>query len=458
MATIDDLVAAIARAAAETEPGRWVVAFGFDHAKYEREPTRWDLDEATHEHPVLIFHVSGHQGLANSAALELRGITDDTPDPDGGQIVRDAAGRPSGLFFDGALGMLQPVAVDIGHHGPNFHTEASMEDLVEAVERAGLAFLEAGITTVCDAQVTKRELAAYREARRLGKLHVRTACMPISSQLEQYDELGIAGPFGDDQLWLGPMKFYADGSLIGGTAAFGEPYGEHGEFDGLLYWEPDAFREAIVQAHADGWQVGVHAQGDRAIGMTLAAFEAAQDAHPREDPRFRIEHAGYPTPAQIADMARLDVIAIVQPRYLFDSGDEFLVRFGERAHRLQPLREELDAGVRVVLSSDSDVASYRPLDTIASAVARTTMGGKPIGADQALTIEEAVRAHTIDAAFSIRAEDRLGSIEPGKLADLVVLDGDLFGTDAGSIPGLPVWMTISGGRIAHRIDHGGSAT
>ena len=356
------------------------------------------------------------------------------------------------MFLESALGMLQPVVVDIGHHGPNFHVEASLDELVDAVDRAGTAFLAAGITTVCDAQVSKREMAAYREARRQGRLHVRTACMPLSHQLCRVrGPRASPGRSATTELWLGPMKFYADGSLIGATAAFGEPYGEHGEFDGMLYWEPESFREAIVRAHDEA--AGRSACTRRATarsGWCWTRSRAAQDAHPRDDARFRIEHAGYPTPDQIAEMARLGVLAIVQPRYLYDSGDEFLVRFGERAHRLQPLRDEFDAGVRVVLSSDSDVASYRPLDTIASAIARTTMGGSPIGADQALTIEEAVRAYTIDAAFSIRAEDRLGSIEPGKLADLVVLDGDLFSADAASIPGIPVWMTIAGGRIVHR--------
>lgn len=206
----------------------------------------------------------------------------------------------------------------------------------------------------------------------------------------------------------------------------------------------------ITRAHSLGWQVGVHAQGDRAIGIVLDAFEAAQRDRPREDPRFRIEHAGFPTPDQLGRMGGLGVIAVSQPRYLHDSGDEFLVRLGERAHGLQPLRRELELGIRVVLSSDSDVASYRPLDTIAAAVSRRTLQGEPIGTDQALAVEEAIRAHTIEAAFAIGMEDRLGSLEPGKLADLAVLDGDPFAATEG-LADLRIWMTVLDGAVAFRL-------
>lgn len=443
--SVEDLVARIAEAAERTPPGTWIRAFGFDHAKYEREPTRFDLDRAAPAHPVAVLHVSGHHVLVNTRVLEAAGVDDDTPDPEGGRLVRDERGRATGLFLDAACQLVQPVAVDIGSHGPNFHTEAPLPELVEAVERAGRAYLAAGLTTVCDAQVTARELGAYREARRLGRLPVRTVCMPLSHQLEAYASIGLAGPFGDERLWIGPLKLYADGSLIGGTAAFTEPYGERGEFAGSLYHEPEELERLIVRAHALGWRVGVHTQGDRAMELVVSAFEAAQREHPREDARFRIEHAGYPTPEQLRRMAALGVITVNQPRYLYDSGDEFLRRLGERAHRLQPLREELELGMHVVLSSDSDVASYRPLDTIAAAVSRRTLAGRPIGADQALTVEEAIRAHTIEAAYAIGAEDRLGSIEPGKLADLVVLDEDPFAVPVERIPGIPVRMTLLAG-------------
>jgi len=448
--TAKGLVAAIAHVATTTPPGRWITAYGFDHARYpDGAPTRFDLDRVAPDHPVLVHHVSGHHALLNTRALALRGIDDSTPDPPGGSFVRDQGGRNTGLCLDAATGLASPVVVDIGHHGPNFHVQAPLPDLVDAVERAGHAFLAAGLTTVCDAQVTSRELEAYREARRVARLPVRVVCMPLSHQLGEYASLGLAGPFGDDRLRVGPMKFYCDGSLIGGTAVFHEPYDGQ---EGSLYWEPDELRIAVARAHSLGWQVGIHAQGDRAIGIALDAIEAGIREAPRPDPRHRIEHAGFPTPELIERMADLGVITVNQPSYLYESGDDFLVRLPDRAQGLQPLRDEIRAGVRVVVSSDSDVASYRPLDTISAAVERRTREGEPIGADHALTVEEAARAHTIEAAVSIFAEDRLGSIEEGKLADLVILDADPFAVEPHEIREIPAWMTVLDGKIVFRAE------
>jgi predicted amidohydrolase YtcJ len=472
VASVDELVAAIAAEAERggAAPGGLLHAYGFDYARYARMPTRWDLDRAAPGHPVLVGHISGHYVLASSLAMQRSGITDSTPDPPGGRIDRDDQGRPTGLFRDAAMALVQPAAVDIGHHGPNFHTAADPGELVAAVERAGTAYLAAGLTTVCDAQVTSRELAAYRDARAQGRLAVRTVCMPLSHQASQYEAIGLASPFGDEWLSLGPMKFYCDGSLIGGTAAFGHdavaptdvrgsenPAGARGDEGepkdngaGVLFWDPAEIAAAIERAHLAGWQIGVHAQGDAAIGIVLDAFAQAQRARPTLDPRFRIEHCGYPTRAQLAAMRDLNVIAVCQPGYLHDSGDNFLDAMPGVAHRLQPLRAELDQGIRVVLSSDSDVASYRPLDTISAAVNRRTRSGRPIGPDQALTAEEAVLAHTIDAAFAIRLERRIGSLAPGKLADLVILGGDLLGCAPSQISDLGVDVTVIGGKVAHQ--------
>jgi predicted amidohydrolase YtcJ len=335
-ASIDQLVAELTAAAASTPPGQWISAFGFDDPKYPRPLTRWDLDAASVEHPIRVYHVSGHHVVVNSTALAMRGVDDRTPDPQGGRFVRDAGGRLTGFCLDAAMNLILPVAVDIASHGPNFHTATTVEESVAAVDRASRAFLEAGLTTVCDAQVTSRELVAYQEARTRGVLGVRTVCMPLSHQLDALLGLGLSTGFGDDRLRLGAMKFYADGSLIGGTACFHDAYGENGDLEGSMYWEPGQLAEAIGRAHTAGWQVGVHVQGDKAMAIVLDAIEAAVDFAPR-DHRHRLEHAGYPTPELIARIARLGVITVNQPSYLHDSGDDFLARLGERAHRLQPL-------------------------------------------------------------------------------------------------------------------------
>ena len=454
VASIADLVARIADAAERTPDGAWIRAVGMNPEMFPdgRLPTRWDLDGATRIHPVLVQHMSGHHALANSLALEARGLDDTAGDPEGGHLVRDERGRLTGYFLDAAQQLIVPAGVDIGHHGPGFHDDAPLEEIVADIDRGSRASLAAGITSIVDAQVTSRELTGYRVARERGLLGVRMTAMPISSQLDGFEALGIAGPFGDDRLAIGPMKFYADGALTGGTAAFTTPYGPAGEFAGSLYWGSDeVFRDAIVRAHAAGWQIGVHAQGDRAIDRVLDAYDAALTTHPRDDHRHRIEHCGGPRPDQIERMARLGIMAVGQPRYFWDAGDAWLkVLDPDRAHRLQPYRELLGAGVRFALSSDAPVASHRPMDTIASAVLRTTVSGAVIGGDQALTVDEAVRGCTIDAAASYFADDRLGSLEVGKLADVAVLDRDLFATAPAELAEVTVDMTIVGGEVAYR--------
>ncbi len=449
-----DLTRVIGEVAEVTPPGRWIRAVGLDWSKFPdgQPPTRTDLDEATLGHPVIVYHVSVHHALVNTPAMRQRGISDDIKDPPGGRFVRDEAGRLTGLCLDAATDLILPVVVDIGCHGPNFHTLLPGEDSVALLAGASRVYLAAGLTTVCDPQVTRREMRLYREAAARGVLRLRVALMPLSNHLEDFEAVGIAPPFGDDHLRIVAMKLYADGTLIGGTAWFSQPYGTHGEFTGSTYWQPEQLKDLVVRAHGNGWQVGIHTQGDAAIAMSLDAIEAAMRAAPRVDNRHRIEHCGYPTPDQIGRMARLGVIPVNQPNFLVDSGDDFIRHLGQRAHRLQPIREELDAGIRPVLSSDAFVSSLRPLDTISAAMTRRTRSGAPISEDHRMTLDEALRAHTIDAAVAIGMEDRIGSLQPGKLADVTIIDGDLHSTPPERMASLGTWLTILDGEVAWSAD------
>lgn len=438
------LLGVVAEAARSTPPGETIAGFGFDNAKY-RLPTLADLDAAAGDHPVQLFHTSGHNVLVNSLVLARVGVDDATPDPPGGSFVRDDAGRLTGLCLDAACGAVVPTEVDIGSHGPNFHTRSSTDGLVAAVQRASKAFRAAGLTCVADAQVTSRELRGYRAARERGALGIRTVCMPLSHQLDSYDAVGLVGPFGDDHLSIGHLKIYADGSLTGGTAAFSDGLGVTGQ-SGSYFHPPESLVGLIECAWVAGWRIGVHAQGDAAIAAVLDGFEAAARSAPHSDPRPRIEHAGLPLARGIERMKALDVIAVQQPSYLHDFGDEYHDSLGDLAHELQPFRAELDAGVRVVLSSDSDVASYRPLTTIAHAMLRRTMGGTVLGEHHRMTLEEALFAHTADAAFAIGLEHRVGSLEVGKAADLTWLASDLRAVPAEEIADVEVRGTWVDGR------------
>jgi predicted amidohydrolase YtcJ len=451
--SVAELSTRIAEVAERTPDGVPIRAVGLNHLAFSdgRRPTRHDLDEATRVHPVLVQHISGHHVLANSFAIERRGVDDATPDPEGGAMGRDERGRLDGWFFDAAQQFLVPVGVDIGHHGPGFHDDADLEEVVGDIGRACAAYLTVGVTSICDAQTTRREFNGYREARRRGLLGVRVTAMPISSQLDELSSLGIAGRLGDDWLAIGPMKFYADGALTGGTACFSVPYGPDGSFVGTLYWSSEeAFADAVGRAHREGWQIGVHAQGDRAIDRVLDAYEAALRRWSRDDHRHRIEHCGGPRPDQVERMAALGITAIGQPRYIWDAGDDWLRSFdGQRAHRLQPYRDWSAGGVPFVISTDAPVASYRPADTLFTAVTRRTSAGQILGPDQALSAAEALRAYTIDAARSFFVDDRVGSLEPGKLADLVVLDRDPLAVPAEELAALTCLMTIVGGEVVY---------
>ncbi|RIK37255.1 MAG: amidohydrolase [Chloroflexi bacterium] len=455
VASLSELLAAIDSAAERTPPGQWIRGFGMSYGQYPeaRPPTRWEIDAITQDHPVMVLHVSGHYAVVNSRAFIARGLTDNVADPAGGSFQRDAAGAPTGLLLDAAMNLVLPVALDIGCHGPNIHSVAPMDDLLRLLDNGGKRYLAAGLTTVCDPQVTRRELAVYRAAHQQGRLHLRTVCMPLSNHLDSLIEIGLAGPFGDDRLRIGGMKLYSDGTLIGGTAAFATPYGRNGEFHGTTYWQPQELADLVRRAHAAGWQVGIHTNGDRAMQMTLDAIEGAMRAAPRIDTRHRIEHCSYPTREQVQRIADLGIIPVHQPAFIFDEGDEFLPRLGERAHHLKPFRYELDAGVRPVITSDSYVATYRPLETIARALSRTTRSGNVLGAEHQLSLDEAIRAHTIDAATAIRMEDRIGSITPGKLADLTIVDGDLRQSTPDAIANMDIWMTILDGDIVHGAEH-----
>ena len=450
--SIAELVALVDHAAERTPPGGWVRGFGMDYTGFAegRRPTRWDLDEATREHPVVILHVSGHYALVNSRALADRGIGDDVRDPPGGSFERDATGRPTGLLLDSATNLVLRSSVDIGGHGPNIHTAIENEALVGMLDVASQRYLAAGLTTICDPQVTSREMDAYREARRRGVLRIRTVAMPLSHQLDALLAIGFVGPFGDDWLRIGGMKFYTDGAITGGTAMFSRPMGPRGQYPGTLYHPAAELASLLRTAAAAGWQLAIHTMGDKAMGIMLDAVEAAMAAGPDRDMRHRIEHATWPTPEQLGRIARLGMIPVTQPGSIAELGDIWRDHLGERIERAMPLREELELGIRPAISSDAFVQSYRPLHTIAAAVRRVTPSGVRVGADQELTVEEALAAHTIDAARALHMDDRIGSIEPGKLADLTVIDGDLLATPAEGIRDLPIWMTVIDGQIAYR--------
>jgi hypothetical protein len=452
VSSIAELVTAVAEAAERTPPGAWVRGFGMDWTRLAdgRRPTRWDLDEAGDTHPVVILHVSGHYALVNSRALADSGLGEAAADPAGGSLERDASGRLTGLLLDSATNLVLQTSVDICGHGPNIHTAVETDELARMIGEASRRYLAAGLTTICDPQVTSREMKAYQLARTQGDLSIRTVMLPLSHQLDEYLAIGLVGPIGDDHLRVGAMKFYTDGAITGGTAVFTEPMGSRGQYPGSLYHEPAELADLLRRAAGAGWQLAIHTMGDRAMGIMLDGVEAAMARAPDRDMRHRIEHSTWPTAEQLARIARLGMVPVTQPGSIAELGDIWHDHLGERVHHAMPLRDQLELGIRPAISSDAFVQSYRPLDTIAAALHRVTPSGFQVGPDQELTVEEALAAHTINAARALHLEDRIGSIEVGKLADFAVLDGDLLGASAEEIRSLPIWMTVVGGEVLHR--------
>jgi predicted amidohydrolase YtcJ len=448
--SIAELLVRLDAAAERTEPGRWIKGMGIEWSALEegRLPTRDDLDGVTREHPVLLEHVSGHAVLVNSRALTMRSVAEDTRDPVGGSFDRDAGGRLTGIARDGATNLILGPSVDIGQHGPNFHVELAVEDGIHLLEAAAGRYAAAGITAVGDPQVTRRELAVYLEAVARGIAGPRIAAMPLSNQLPALESLGVVGPIGDDQLRITGLKLYTDGAITAGTAVFTEGLGP-GRATGTLYHEPPTFHELIRRAHADGWQLAIHTMGDAAHEIMLDGVEAAMRAHPRVDARHRIEHGTFPTEAQQRRIAALGMTPVTQPGSVRELGDVWSRQLGDRIHRVMPLRSMLALGIRPAISSDAFVQSYRPLDTVSAAAFRMTPSGLRVGPAEELSVEEAVLSHTIDAARALRWDDRLGSLTPGKLADVAVIDGDLLATTPERVGALEVWLTIRNGRIVH---------
>jgi predicted amidohydrolase YtcJ len=450
--SIAQMVALVERAARETPGGEVVKGMGLDYRTFSegRLPTRWDLDEATDAHPVIIYCVGAHFVLANTLAMEGGGVTHETEDPRGGHFVRDSKGRKTGLCLDAATSAVVP-GVHVGSHGPNLHLAADVPTLSARLGELYERYLGYGITTIVDAQVTSLELSVYQHARRAGNLPIRTVCMPLSHALRSVMDLGLEAPFGDDHLRLSGIKFYVDGTLNGGTIHFDAcdlQHTQHAEFGfpPSVFWDPDELTRAICEANAHHLPVAIHCHGGTAIETALGALEKASlSGH--DGLRNRLEHASFLSADSIARMAQLGVIAVVQPIMLFNYGDWLVRTYSDDAYDVQPFRKEIEGGVTVALSGDN-IIPMEPLKVIQESTLRRTRDDKLVSDDQALTPLEALRGYTVEAATAIGMDGELGSLEAGKLADLVVLEGDPLSASRESIGELEVWMTIVGGSVA----------
>jgi predicted amidohydrolase YtcJ len=454
--TLDELYAAVARRAGTTAPGEWVVGSGYDQNKLGGHPHRDALDRAAPGRRVWLRHTSGHMCVVNSVVLADLGVDSAATEIPGGVVAVDDGGRPTGLLEERA----QLLVGSLVYPYP-------LAELADAIARAAEVYLREGITSCTEAGIgggwvahSPAELAAYQLARDQGRLGVRVELMTAGEALHPLGahagdnlpvglDLGIKSGFGDEWLRLGATKIFADGSLVGRTAAMNDPYAGS---DQAGYLQADAadLRALIIAAHRSGWQVATHAIGDRAIDVVLDAYARARSEFPRPDPRHRIEHFAVVGPRQLARAAALGVIAVPQGRFASELGDGMLAAVGPDRHGwLYRQRSLLEAGMVLPGSSDRPVVAGAPLLGIADMVNRRTSSGAPFNPDEAITAEQALRAWTWGSAYASRQEHAKGSVTPGKLADLVVLSEDPTAVSPERIAGLEVRATIVGGELRH---------
>jgi hypothetical protein len=446
VATLDALVARLAAHAARTPRGEWVLGMGYDDTLLaeRRHPTREDLDRASREHPVAVWHVSGHLAAVSSAGLAALGYDRDTPDPPGGRIRRDAAGEPTGVLEETAAEPLQPLF------------EPGLLDGLRIVRRASALHAAAGVTTAQNGFATRAQMTGLAWLSRLGLVPIRVVLWPSA---ETADAI-LDGSFRFrtfDARWvrLGAVKLVADGSIQGYTGYLSRPYhvppADDPGYRGYPTLPRDELAARVARYHAAGWQVAVHANGDAAIEDVLDAFEAAERARPRADARPVVVHAQMTRDDQLDRMRALGVVPSFFALHTWYWGDRHREIFlgPERAARISPTRGAAERGIRFTLHCDTPVVPLEPLRLVWAAVNRRTAGGAALGPEQRIDAERALRAVTIDAAWQHFEEGEKGSLEPGKLADLVILDRSPL-ADPASIDRIRVLETIVGGRTVFR--------
>jgi len=443
--TIDHLVDAMSREAMEHPAGDWVLGIGYDDTLIaeRRHPNRHDLDRASSEHPIGIMHVSGHLAVVNSAGLEALGISRLTPDPEGGVIRRDAvSGEPNGVLEENALNDLQGYLVPSPIEG------------LRVLLRAGELYSEAGVTT---AQSGLTPLGLFRVldvASRLGLIPIRLMVWLD----EKAGDAVLAGEFtppdrgADAMLRVGAAKLVADGSIQGYTGYLSDPYavppGDDPSDRGYPRIQRADLIEKVKRYHAAGLQIAVHGNGDASIDDILDAYAAAQRAHPRRDARHIIIHAQMTRDDQLDRMAAQGIVPSFFSLHTFYWGDRHRQIFmGEkRAARMSPAKSALDRNIRFTIHADTPVVPMEPLRLIWAAVNRKTRSGFTLGSAERIDVQEALRAVTIDAAFQHHEERDKGSLEVGKLADLVILSKSPLDNPE-QIDEIAVTRTIVGGRI-----------
>jgi predicted amidohydrolase YtcJ len=443
--SIAAVLEAVAARVAVTPPGRWVEAgLGWreDWLAEKRVPTREELDRAAPDHPVYLPHL-GYLVVLNSAALRAAGITRDTPDPPGGTIGRDAGGEPNGVLI--GIPAIRPVERIV--------PPPSLEDRLECLRFMCRQNVGWGKTGAVEAGLYPEGIRTYQVLRERGELPLRTTLMlrpdttlPLDEVLESIRAWGITSGFGDDLLRIGGIKLFLDGGIEG--ALLREPYAIDPTYYGQHTTPPETVRAIAHLAAELGWTVGAHACGGRAMDILLDVYEEVDREIPIRDRRWVLFHGFFPTERNFEQCRRLGIVVGVQQTLLYNLAPNFMKYWSrERTEQANPQRAWLDQGIR--LAGGIDGTPFPILLAIWSSVTRGTRDAGVVGPEQRITREEAIRMYTIGSAYMTFEEHTKGSLEPGKLADLIVLDRDILRCPEDEIRDAEVLVTLVGGRVVH---------
>ncbi|WP_300747130.1 amidohydrolase [uncultured Bilophila sp.] len=443
----------VRRKAAETPKGGWIIGFGYDDTGLEdkRHPLASDLDEVAPDHLVLLRHVSGHLSTCNSRALALANYTKDTPNPVGGVIRRDEHGNPNGVLEE------PPAREPLFRHIPS----PSDEDWMNGIKAACAAYTAKGVTSAQDGFTARDDWKALQEAHARGLLKNRVQILPGASRMDisQFNT-HVSGTqlTADKKISLGAVKLLADGSLQCYTGYLSNPYHKviydlpgGADWRGYPMEHAYSFTDRVVELHRQGWQIAIHGNGDDAIQMILDAYEEAQKRYPRADARKIVIHCQTVREDQLDRIKRLGVVPSFFVVHTYFWGDRHYEIFlgPDRAERISPLRSAVRRGILFSNHNDTFVTPIDPLLSVWSAVNRRTSGGRTLGAGQTIPVMEALRSVTSWAAYQACEENIKGSLEAGKLADMVVLEENPLEVDPLTIKDIRVLATIVGDEIVY---------
>ena len=419
----------------------WLLGFKFDDTKIveNRFLTRQDLDAISTRHPIVIAHQAGHVFFFNSAGLNMTGYKNESQDPHGGRLGRDpVTGDLNGQIYGTAIDPIRK----------NILPSPSDQDQRKGLDFITKMFLKNGVTSVHDAMVSNQDLRTYQEFKNAEELNLRIYMLMHKDHFPALRDSGIITGFGDNRLRLGGIKLVADGAIATRTAYLSAPY--IGSCDhGVQNMYPDEIQEQVLDIHKAGFQVCVHSNGDATIDMVLKAYEKAQRAFPRIDVRHRLEHCSLINPNLLARMASLGCVVTPFSSYVYYHGEKMKFYGSERLEWMFAQRSFIDHKINSTGASDYPCSPPDPLIGIQSCVLREDTEGQVWGQSQRITVEEALRLYTINGAYASFDEQIKGSIEPGKLADIVILDKDPTTVETHSIQDISIEMTIVGGKIVN---------